>query len=193
MGILQSEHFVPRDVLSTMKMEAPTAEALRQLHDRGAGGFLIADDVAPRFYLSGVTLADLVDQVRVHRPDVLTAPLVGVLRLVPADGTWRSEFDSPAAGAQLSEPGLVPVRPEFLDPCDEAGWQSLIARPEHLAAPVVDRLGRHWGWILNHETVARTVHTKPPSYVCSLDKDHRFADPDHGQCRYCPGTLNRVS
>lgn len=178
-----------------VQMEASAAEALRRMYDRGVGGFIIKDDIAPRFYLAGAAFADHIDSVRnsspsaagsptEYRPDALAAPLVGILHLVPAEGTWRAE-------PPLAPPGLVPVLSQFLDPCDETTWQSLRNRPDQLAVPVIDRLGRQWGWIFNHEEVARTTHTKPPSYVCSIDRDHRFADPDHNVCRYCPGTLNR--
>jgi hypothetical protein len=188
MGILQTEHFVLRDALPTVRMETSAAEALRRMYDSGVGGFIVADDIAPRFYIAGATFADHIDSALNFSPgarDVLAAPLVSILQLVPAEGIWRG-------GLSLADPGLVPVLPEFLDPCDEASWQNLRGRREHLAAPVVDRLGRQWGWFLNHEDVVRTVHTKPPSYVCSIDTNHRFADPDHGLCRYCPGTLSRA-
>jgi hypothetical protein len=193
MGMLQTEHFVSRDALPTLRMEASAAEALRQMYNSGAGGFIIADDIAPRFYLAGATFAQHIDSVRKgsppgypleYRPDALAAKLVGILHLLPAEGTWR-------AGLSLPDPGIVPVLPEFLDPCDETTFQNLLDRTEHRVAPVVDRLGRQWGWVFNHEVIARTVNTEPPGWVCSIDPDnHKFPDPDHDKCRYCPGTLN---
>lgn len=185
MTITQDEHFISREILPVIMMDTSLQATLKILFDTGSGGFIIADDIYCRFYLAGDSFADFVDGQLTYRPELLATSLVSVLLLTPADGVWHSELTLP-------EPGLVPVTTAFLDPKDRDARRRLAESPENLAAPVVDQRGKLLGWYLNHETVARTVHTRPPTYVCSIDDRHRFADPDHNKCSYCPGSLSRL-
>jgi hypothetical protein len=53
MGIAHDDHFISREMLPIVKMDASVLATLKVLFEAGSGGFIIADDISPRFYLAG--------------------------------------------------------------------------------------------------------------------------------------------
>ena len=180
MSIVQSDRFVHVSRLAFLDLRAPVAEGFALLDIGGIDGFILVDDVAPRWYCPGTVLQQTAKlragEESALAENVLTGSIAELFGLrISEEFGWSGQEDTAS--------GLTPVGTEVVPAGADGQNLGPLQDRDDTVFPVLDPRGRLWGWFLNHETIP-TPDDRGSSYICP--DGHRTAK-SVGACPFLTG------